>query len=381
LTVDNIVHPAELDHKRSSQVCGQCHGNWLPNDESGLNEFYVRGTCFRAGDDLSDKRHIFAAQQPRSKFIQEFLANEPHYFEDRYWQDGSIRVSGGEYNGMTNSPCFETSDMSCLSCHQMHQTESDNRETLEWANDQLKEETLGQEACLQCHDEFRSEEKQTAHSHHPIGSAGNACYNCHMPHTSYGLLKAIRSHRIGVPSVQESTKFGRPNACNQCHVDQTLAWTGEHLKAWYDIAAPTDLTADQKQYSATALWALSGDAGQRALAAWSLGWKPAQEASRTDWIPPVLAQLLADPYDAVRHISHRSLRAQAKFEDFQFDYVGPPEQRQQSAVRAFRIWRTGDRETRQRNSTVLLSPNGQLLSKEFSRLNHQRDNRQILLAE
>jgi hypothetical protein len=33
----------------------------------------------------------------------------------------------------------------------------------------------------------------TAHTHHASNSSGNECYNCHMPHTTYGVLSAIRS--------------------------------------------------------------------------------------------------------------------------------------------------------------------------------------------
>ena len=380
-TANHIVHPEKLDHVRSSQVCGQCHGNWLPDNEQGLDKYYTRGTCFRAGEDLSDSRHIFASKETRTPFIKSFLKDQPHYFEDRYWADGSIRVSGGEYNGMTNSACFAASDMSCLSCHQMHKSNEDPRPIAEWANDQLDATKLGNESCLQCHEQLREATALTSHTHHAVNSSGSECYNCHMPHTSYGLLKAIRSHRISNPSVQESTQFGRPNACNQCHIDQTLEWTGRHLETWYGIAAPSDLSDDEKKYSATALWCLTGDAGQRALAAWSLGWQSAQQASRTDWVAPVLAQMLADPYDAVRHITHRSLSSLPAYRDFPFNYTGPVAERQRAAVRAFKTWRTTTRHQSSDNVRVLLTNEGELLSSEFTRLNRSRNNRQVLLAE
>ena len=31
---------------------------------------------------------------------------------------------------------------------------------------------------------------------------------------------------------------GRPNACNLCHLDRTLAWTAKHLEGWYGFAPP-----------------------------------------------------------------------------------------------------------------------------------------------
>lgn len=378
---DPIVHPGTIDHVRSSQICGQCHGNWLPDEESGLDRYLWAGTCFRAGEDLHASRHVFGIEEIRSPFIRDFLASLPHYLEDRYWGDGMIRVSGGEYNGLASSQCFQSGALSCISCHQMHHAESDGRTLEVWADDQLKSEALGRETCIQCHAQFRSDAAQAAHSHHPASSTGAECYNCHMPHTSYGLLKAIRSHRISSPAVQESLEFGRPNACNQCHLDKTLDWTADHLASWYQIEKPV-LTRDHRTYAASAIWCLTGDAGQRALAAWTLGWESAQDASRKDWIPVVLAQLLADPYDAVRHIAHRSLRSLPGFEDFEYDYTGPDEEHRQAAVRAFRIWQSSDK-TRAAgdNRAVLLSEDGEVLGAEFSRLNHRRDNRQVLLAE
>ena len=40
----------------------------------------------------------------------------------------------------------------------------------------------------------------------------------------------------------------------------------------------------KKTVAAAVLWAVQGDAGQRALAAWSMGWSPAQTASGKDWL-------------------------------------------------------------------------------------------------
>jgi hypothetical protein len=83
-----------------------------------------------------------------------------------------------------------------------------------------------------------------------------------MSHTTYGLFKAIRSHTIDTPSVQTSLSTGRPNACNQCHLDKTMAWTAGRLEQWYGIGRP-DLDDAESATSAGVLWALKGDAGQK----------------------------------------------------------------------------------------------------------------------
>ena len=47
-------------------------------------------------------------------------------------------------------------------------------------------------ACLNCHAEIADD--IPGHTHHKPDSSGSDCNNCHMPHTVYGLLSAIRSH-------------------------------------------------------------------------------------------------------------------------------------------------------------------------------------------
>ncbi|MEW6273281.1 MAG: cytochrome c3 family protein, partial [Thermodesulfobacteriota bacterium] len=88
----------------------------------------------------------------------------------------------------------------------------------------------GAGGCTQCHAELGAEARLVAHTRHAAGSPGSRCYNCHMPNTAYGLQKATRSHEITSPSVVESAEVGRPNACNLCHLDRTLAWTADELE-------------------------------------------------------------------------------------------------------------------------------------------------------
>ena len=152
----------------------------------------------------------------------------------------------------------------------------------------------GNEACLQCHSTLR--QTLTTHTRHQVESSGSSCYNCHMPYTSYGLLRAQRSHEISSPTVAATLETGRPNACNLCHLDKTLEWTSQYLEEWYGTPRPP-LDQDQQGIAASVLWSLSGDAGNRALTAWSMGWSPAQEASGTSWMLPYLALGLDDPYD------------------------------------------------------------------------------------
>jgi hypothetical protein len=237
----------------------------------------------------------------------------------------------------------------------------------------------GNEACLQCHSRMRG--AVAGHTHHRADSAGSSCYNCHMPNTTYGLLKTIRSHQISSPSVAANAATGRPNACNLCHLDMTLAWTSEHLESWYG-APRTAPGEDDAAVAASLLWALRGDAAQRVIVAQALGWAPAQEISGTGWMPFYLAQLMEDPYEAVRFIAYRSLRGLPGFEQVAYDFVAPPKLRFEAVLRAVDLWRSGTLPgTRRTDRQLLFNPDGTLRGEVVSRLLSERDHRRVLLRE
>ena len=373
-----ITHPAKLPHRRSSQVCGQCHGIFtFKNIEDGLL-WNAHGFPYRPGDDLHEKRFYIREADRQHPIMQNFLKANPTFMEESFWSDGMVRVSGREYNGLLESPCYRRGELTCLSCHTLHKPADDPRPLQQWANDLLKRDMETNRACLQCHDSIGSRIEQ--HTRHRVGSAGRQCTNCHMPYTTYGLLKAIRSHQINSPTVSDSLRTGRPNACNQCHLDRTLDWAATHLEEWYQIPKPS-LSADQRSVAASLLWLLSGDAGQRALMAWSLGWEPARQASGTGWMAPYLAQLLVDPYDAVRFLAHRSLRTLPSFQGFRYDFVASPSQRRAAKAQAGRIWSQKPIEERAVGASTLISSQGRLKEDVFRRLLRQRDDRPVNLAE
>ena len=363
-----IVNPAHLNSKASSQVCGQCHGiKWIPNSR----DWKANGFRYRPGDDLDQTTPVIRAANPAAQpFIKDLLAQDPNYIHDRYWSDGMVRVSGREFNGMMESPCYKHGDLGCLSCHSQHQSEPAG---------QMAAARNGNEACLQCHAPLRA--NLAAHTHHAANSSGSECYNCHMPHTTYGLLKGIRSHQIDSPGVRKTQETGRPNACNLCHLDRSLGWTAAKLTEWYRQPAPV-LTEEERTQSAAATMLLRGDAGQRALYAWSLGWAPARQASGEDWLAPYLGELLEDPYPAVRYIAARSLRRLNGFKDLDYDFMGTPGQFAATHQTVLARWRpaapakgTADR------SPILLRPDGALDQAAFAQLLRRRDNHPMDLHE
>jgi predicted CXXCH cytochrome family protein len=292
---ETIVNPSKLSQHRSTEVCGRCHSGhghraWNANT----------GTPFRAGD-------------PLEKFfsMRRFENTSPERQPSFFWGDGVSRVTGREYTALVESGCYTRGEITCLSCHSMHDSDP---------NDQLAAGRDGDGACLQCHETYA--ERIEEHTHHPRGSSGARCYSCHMPNTTYGLLNLTRSHRIDSPSAAMSAQAGRPNACNLCHVDRSLAWAGDRLTEWYGQPQAA-FSPDESEIPAVALWLVKGDAVQRATAAWHLGWDPALEAAEAGWQTHLLSQTLGDPYTAVRYIAERSLRKFPEFRGLDYDFSQP----------------------------------------------------------
>jgi hypothetical protein len=380
-----IVEPSLLDPQRSSQVCGQCHSVWEFYDLEGERRANRDGLPFRPSDDLRTTR--FVAQPSVDRSSPEILAlvdSDPEFVRGSFWPDGMVRVSGREYNGLLDSPCFrDASDpehtLSCFSCHTMHKTAEDPRSISEWADThQVSTDMNGNDACLQCHDTMRDD--VTTHTRHLAESSGSSCYNCHMPYTAFGLLKAERSHTISSPSAAETAELGRPNACNLCHLDKTLGWTADRLNDWYDTPEPV-LSVDDRRVAASLLWMLRGDAGLRALTAQSMGWAPAQEVSGTSWMVPHLGEALGDGYDAVRFIAVRSLRSLPGYADLAYDFVGPGQERIDTAVRVLREWRASPTSRQRREPELLVDTEGALRVGAMRRLFDQRDRRPLFLRE
>ncbi len=375
-----IVQPTNLAPARSAQVCGQCHSVNILHQEF-FDQWREDGLVYRPGGDLDASNLVIDSSHRGAPELVRTLQKNPGFFASAFWSDGQVRLSGREFNGLRMSPCYTNghgdAQLTCTSCHLLHREDGTSRES--WTDDQLKAGHRGNEACTQCHQAMRDPATLVAHTHHPAESAGSTCYNCHMPHTTFGLMKATRSHTITSPDVGVELATGRPNACNQCHLDRTLQWTNEHLGAWYSKAAVT-LDADQRDVAAAVRWLLSGDAGQRAIAAWSFGWKDAQVASGTDWLAPYLARLLDDPYYVVRFGAARSLRTLPGGAEELVDYnflapqaqVGPFVQVIQERWR--RAYSGGAR------SAVLVAQDG-TLGEAFARLYARRDDRPVYLSE
>lgn len=366
-----IVNPVDLDHKRSSQVCGQCHSVYTMRHDYAMR-YGTEGVQFRPGEDLH--QYHYCLQHPLSDGFDQRdadLERNTEFFRQRWWDDGTILAGGREFTAISAAPCYQRGELSCLSCHTMHHGDP---------NDQLKPGMDTAAACTQCHQAARFTTELASHTHHAPDSVGSNCLNCHMPHTTYALFNAIRSHQISVPTATNSIRLQVPNACNLCHLDQTLDWTQSHLNTWYDHPLEP-LDEDQQQYAAGVLWMIKGNAASRVVTVWHAGWQPAQEACGENWLAPFVSTLLADEYGVVRYVAYRSLKTLPGFSDFAYDFLAPENELQLTVKRAVQNWDHTTTKTSERGSHLLLNVEGTLQTEKLEQLLHRRDNRPVIISE
>ncbi|MED5399834.1 MAG: cytochrome c3 family protein, partial [Planctomycetota bacterium] len=356
-----IINPARLDHRGASRVCGQCHSTFVPPDQ---DKFLANGYKYRPGDELSTAYNLV-------RFDSQLHTQMERRGTPVYWLDGTCWVGGREYLGLVDSKCFTKGQASCLSCHSMHDAPPE---------DQLAAKMDGDRACVQCHKEYTGS-RLIEHTHHSSGSTGSRCYNCHMPHTSYALLGAIRSHRVDSPRVGTIRGGGRPNACNLCHLDRSSRWASERLVEWYGHK-PADLVEIEETVSNWVLLVLQGDPIQRVLATWHAGWQPARDASGSDWLVPHLADQLDDAYSVNRWAAWQALKSDPRYRELEFDYVGTRSSREAVWTRVRREWaaESSGLDPDLARRTVVIPGEG-LDRKRTEKLLLERDYREVMVPE
>jgi hypothetical protein len=361
----SIVNPARLAPERSVEVCGQCHAYFTPRDES---RFWSDGfaASFRPGDVLEQSRELV---RPGTSATDALLVDAPP--ESLFWGDGTMRVGGRELNALTASACFTRgagkNKITCLSCHSMHRSEPD---------DQLHENQSPDTPCRDCHASTLA--RDPAHTRHRPDSPGSSCVNCHMPFTTYALFKGIRSHRIDSPNAAVSARGERPNACNLCHVDKTLAWTAEKLGELYGASA-VPVSDAQRSTSQTLLDLLSGDAAERAIAAYARGRPESAQAAGNDFQAAFLAELLDDPYSAVRRVAGRALASFPEGRALAYDYLAPEHERAEKRTLVLERFRA--RGGRKHAASLLFDERGARDDASVRALLARRDERPIFISE
>lgn len=289
-----ITNPEKLSQQRSVDVCGQCHGQRTPQSTAALHEWITSGPTFRAGEALAG--HV----QVLRRDTQPPAGLDPDMFRLRFWDDGTPRLSAYEYQGLTQSACFDGGELTCISCHTMHSGD---------VHGMIPEEHRGNGPCLACHEEIAAD--VGGHTHHEADGSGSLCYDCHMAKMVYGIMDIHRSHRIEIPDPAADAASGRPNACTNCHLDRSLQWAAEQLQDWFGerYAVPAQRASGASAGVADIVASLhAGDPVQRAVAARLAGREGTPLAARERaFLIPHLLLAMEDNYPSTRNLARKSL--------------------------------------------------------------------------
>lgn len=164
--------------------CARCHAR-----RSTLGDYHY-------GADLLDTHRLSLIEEPL------------------YWPDGQIRDEVYVYGSFIQSKMHQAGVV-CTNCHNPHS----NKPVVE-----------GNGLCAQCH--MPATYDTPKHHQHAPASAGAQCVECHMPSQLYMGVDSRRDHSMRIPRPDLSLMTDSPNACTQCHKDQSNSWALDTLRDW-----------------------------------------------------------------------------------------------------------------------------------------------------
>jgi len=146
--------------------------------------------------------------------------HSPALLDERlYFPDGQIREEVYVYGSFLQSRMYQAG-VSCSDCHEPH-------------SGRLRTGSEPNDICATCHLPTRF--ANSGHHNHPEETVG--CVDCHMPSRDFMVIDGRRDHSFRLPRPDLTIATGSPNACNQCHVDESADWALTAVQDWYGEAA------------------------------------------------------------------------------------------------------------------------------------------------
>jgi predicted CXXCH cytochrome family protein len=173
-------------YEREIEVCAQCHS--------------------RRGQ-IADG---YAAGKPFLDYYRPALLTAALYHPD-----GQQRDEVYDWGSFLQSRMY-AAGVTCSDCHEPHSG---------------KLRAQGNAVCSQCHSPAQFD--SSLHHHHPAGSAGAQCANCHMPTATYMVIDPRHDHSLRVPRPDLSAQLATPNACNACHAKRDSGWAAAQVRSWF----------------------------------------------------------------------------------------------------------------------------------------------------
>lgn len=288
--------------------CESCHGKGLKHVEYVESESYKSGNkvpqsfllAVRDTNNIAQmnscapchSRNSSMSSEPNTskdlmnQLIPEVISNE------NYFADGQIKNEDFEFGSFTQSKMFHQ-NVRCSNCHNPH------------SGKLLK---AGNALCLNCHAaKYNSKE----HHFHAMETEASQCINCHMTARTYMGNDTRRDHSFRVPRPDQSVKYNTPNACKNCHANQSNTWASNKVNAWYgakrkyhfsdDLLPGSLLNTDSEAHLSKLLSDTKSPAIARATAAFYLGEMESESAVK------VLVQFVTDAQAQVRYQCLKSL--------------------------------------------------------------------------
>jgi Flp pilus assembly protein TadD len=140
--------------------------------------------------------------------------------EHLYFADGQIRDEVYVYGSFLQSKMYRAG-VTCTDCHDSHSAT-------------LRTDGAVSQVCSSCH----LPAKFAVESHHHHEPETLECVDCHMASRDYMVIDGRRDHSFRIPRPALSSAIGVPNACNQCHADQSSEWAESAAVKWYGEAEP-----------------------------------------------------------------------------------------------------------------------------------------------
>ncbi|MGC1765372.1 MAG: tetratricopeptide repeat protein [Pseudolabrys sp.] len=193
---------------------------WTQNEKTGMPQRNGMPLGLRKEVETCGLCHARRAQFSE-KWVPGQLLSNTHLPTPMYrnlsYADGQMRDVEELYNYLPfkESKMF-AAGVTCSDCHDPHSA------TLRAPGDGV---------CLQCHTPAKYE--SVSHRHHENVSSAVSCVSCHMPERSYMVVDRRHDHSFRIPRPDLSVKLGTPNACNDCHRDQSAQWAATTIETWF----------------------------------------------------------------------------------------------------------------------------------------------------
>jgi len=291
------------DHAVSLGVsCETCHLGCAGHvkDKSKLPPFFpLDATIYPEGASAEEVWGRHSANQ-------NWICSRCHAGGRPQYANGMDTWNSTEYSDAVEGFCYDAGkaaargmkQLTCIHCHDPHKGIGKK-----WSRTPREDDA----SCVACHQQFEASSAVVAHTHHPAGSEGSRCMNCHMPKVNEGMQDMVRTHVISNPTDPRMIEANQPNACNLCHLDKPIDWTVQRLAEWYGAGGQYNSAKLAANYPKRA-----GATGEGYLAspneAVRLAGSEALFKQGARWAMPGLIDMLDDPFLINRQFTQKNFR-------------------------------------------------------------------------